>query len=79
MELSRQLLKKAVELDSAQYFSFAEVLCVQGEIEEAIDNIELALEHGYRSLYGLTANPDLAALRYDIRLKNLLDKYFRPD
>ena len=76
MELSRQLLNKAVELDSAQYFSFAEVLCVQGEIPEAIDNFELALEHGYRSLYGLKGNPELAALRFDIRLKNLLDKYF---
>ncbi len=79
MDSSRQLLQKAVELDSAQYFAFAEVLCVQGEIEEAIDNIELALEHGYRSLYGLKANPELVALRFDIRLQNLLVKYFRTD
>jgi len=79
MELSRQLLNKAVELDSTQYFSFAEVLCVQDNIPEALDYIELALEHGFRNLYNLKANPDLSVLRFDIRLQNLLDKYFMPE
>jgi len=79
MELSQQLLEKAVELDSSRYFSFAEVLCVQGNITGALNYIQLALENGYRDLYGLKAHPDLAALRFDIRLKNLLDKYFISD
>jgi tetratricopeptide (TPR) repeat protein len=79
MDLSGQLLNKAVELDSTQYFAFAEVLCVQGNIHEALDYIELALDHGFRNLYALKANPDLSSLRFDVRLQNLLDKYFRQD
>ncbi len=78
-ELSVQMLKKAAELDSSQYFSFAEVLCLQGDITGALQNIELALKNGYRNLYMLKASPDLTALQFDIRLQNLLNEYFRFD
>ena len=75
-EVSRQMLQKAKELDSSQYYAFAGVLCLQGNIPGALENIDLALENGYRDLYMLKANPDLAALRFDIRFQALLDEYF---
>jgi tetratricopeptide (TPR) repeat protein len=76
MDISRQMLHKAKDLDSSQYYSFAGVFCVQGNIPGTLENIDLALENGYRNLYMLKASPDLSALQFDIRFQALLDKYF---
>ncbi len=76
MDISRQMLQKAKDLDSSQYYSFARVFCIQGNIPGALENIELALKNGYRDLYMLKASPDLSALQFDIRFQALLDEYF---
>lgn len=73
-ELSRQMLGKAMALDSAQYLRFAEVLCVQGNIPGALKYLESALDNGYRDLYWLKVSADLSALRYDIRFWNLVNR-----
>jgi len=77
MDSSKLMLQKAIEMDSTLHVRFAEVLCVQGRIPEALDEIEKALNNGYRRLYWLKLNPEWQALRYDIRFRNLLDKYFK--
>ncbi|MDF1560124.1 MAG: tetratricopeptide repeat protein [Bacteroidales bacterium] len=77
MEISQQMLKKAIELDSSQYFSFAQVLCVQGNVSGTLKYLDLALRNGYRDLFSIKANPDLSKLQYDIRLQNLLADYFQ--
>lgn len=77
LELSNQMLRKAISVDSTQYLEFAEVCCVQGNIQGALRYLELALDNGYRDIYWLNANPDLASLRYDIRFRKLLDRYFK--
>jgi tetratricopeptide (TPR) repeat protein len=77
MDSSRQMLQKAISIDSTKYFDFATVLCLQGNIPESIDQIEKALESGYRNLTWLKMNPDLEKLRFDIRFRNLLQKYFK--
>lgn len=79
MELSDSMLKKAIALDSAKYLEFAQTFCVQGNIQEALRNLERALDSGYRDLYWLKANADLSGLRYDIRFRSLLEKYFSRD
>ena len=76
-ELSRQMLQKAIGMDSTIHERAAEVLCLQGKIPEALDELEKALENGYRRLYWLKLNPEWQALRYDVRFRDLLDKYFR--
>lgn len=76
MDSSRLMLQKAVEVDSVQHFEFATVLCLQGKIPEAIDQIEKALEKGYRNLTWLKMNPDLQIIQNETRFKQLLKKYF---
>jgi hypothetical protein len=76
-ELSRQMLQKAIGMDSTIHERAAEVLCLQGKIPEALDELEKALKNGYRRLYWLKLNPEWQAMRYDVRFRDLLDKYFR--
>lgn len=76
MEISHRMLNKAIELDSSQYFSFAQVLCVQGNVSGTLNYLDLALRNGFRDLFSTKANPDLSALQFDIRLQNLLADYF---
>ena len=76
-ESSNQMLQKAIGMDSTLHDRFAEVLCLQGKIPEALDELEKALVKGYRKLYWLKLNPEWQAMQYDIRFRNLLDKYFR--
>jgi hypothetical protein len=77
LNLQGKALRKAIEIDSTGHEKFAELLCLQGKIPEALSEIEKALENGYRDLVWLKINPDLQALRYDIRFRDLIDKYFK--
>jgi tetratricopeptide (TPR) repeat protein len=76
MEYSEQMLRKAVEIDSANYLRIAGLLCLQGKVPEALEQIERALDAGYRDLPWLKMNTDLYSLQYDVRFRKLLDEYF---
>lgn len=75
-ESSKQMLQKAVGIDSSRHSLVAEVLCLQGKIPEALEEMEKAFSSGYRDLAWVKMHPDLHALRYDVRFLNMLDKYF---
>jgi tetratricopeptide (TPR) repeat protein len=75
-ESSRKALQKATEIDSAQHEKFAELLCLQGKIPEALNETEKALKKGYRDIVWLKINPDYQALQNEVRFRNLLGKYF---
>jgi len=75
-EASGKALQKAMEIDSTRHEKFAEVLCLQGKIHEALDEIEKALEKGYRDIVWLKINPDYQALQKEVRFQSLLHKYF---
>ena len=77
LESSKQMLQKAVYIDSSLYAPVAEVLCLQGRIPEALDQVEKALESGYRDLAWLKISPDFSTLQYDVRFRKLLDEYFK--
>lgn len=68
--------KKALELDSAYHFRYAEFLAVQDKKEEALDHLELALENGYRDLCWIKLNPDLFELQDEARFNELINRYF---
>ncbi|OFY65324.1 MAG: hypothetical protein A2Y71_05590 [Bacteroidetes bacterium RBG_13_42_15] len=76
MESSRKALQKAIEMDSTKHEKFAELLCLQGKIPEAIDETEKALKKGYRDLVWLKINPDYQALQNESRFRALLNQYF---
>jgi tetratricopeptide (TPR) repeat protein len=74
---SMQMLRKAIEIDSAQHYKFAEVLCLQGKIPEATKELENAFKKGYRDLLWIKLTPDLQLLNNDNHLRDLLGKYFK--
>jgi tetratricopeptide (TPR) repeat protein len=76
-ESSKQMLQKAVGIDSSLHAPIAEVLCLQGKIPEALTEMEKAFRYGYRDLAWVKMHPDLHALQYDIRFRKLLDEYFK--
>jgi len=71
------MLQKVMAVDSTLHERFAELLCLQGKVPEALDEVEKALEKGYRDLTWLKINPDYFALQYDVRFRKLLDDYFK--
>jgi tetratricopeptide (TPR) repeat protein len=77
MESSRKAFQKAIAMDSTKHQNFAELLCLQGKIPEAIDETEKALKKGYRDLVWLKINPDYQSLQNEARFRNLLEKYFK--
>jgi len=77
MDSSKLMLQKAIEIDSTNHKRFSEVLSAQGRIPEALDELEKTLENGYRELFWLKLNPDWQPLHYDVRFRNMLDKYFK--
>jgi tetratricopeptide (TPR) repeat protein len=76
MDYSKQMLLKAINTDSTEHERSAEVLCIQGKIPEALNQLEQAFINGYRNLLWLKLTPDLQSLQYDIRFRALIDKYF---
>ena len=75
-ESSRKALQKAIEIDSTKHEKFAELLCLQGKIPEALDETEKALKKGYRDIVWLKINPDYQALQNEARFLTLLKQYF---
>lgn len=76
MDSSRLMFQKAIAIDSTQHFDIATVLCSQGNIPEALDQIEKALEKGYRDLTWLKMNPSIQILQNEPRFRALLKHYF---
>ncbi len=71
------MLQKAIGIDSTLHDRFAEVLCLQGNVPEALNQLEKALNKGYRNLFWLKFTSDLQILRYDTRYQDLIKKYFK--
>jgi len=77
MESSRLMLGKAIGIDSTLHNRFAEVLCVQGKVNDGLDELEKALHNGYRDLFWLKLSPDLQILQSEARYRSLMKKYFQ--
>lgn len=76
MKTSREMLEKAVRMDSTRHDRFAELLCLQNRIPEAVTQMDLAFRNGYRNLSWIKMNPDILALHSDPDFIRLLRKYF---
>jgi tetratricopeptide (TPR) repeat protein len=76
MDSSSQMLRKAMAIDSTKNIDFAGVLCLQGNIPEALYRIEKGLNSGYRDITWLKMNPEFKVLQNDSRFLELLGKYF---
>jgi tetratricopeptide (TPR) repeat protein len=70
---------EAWEIDSTNYFAFAEFYAVQDSIEEALDQLEKALQNGYRDLPWIQLKSNFDALRNENRYQELIYEYFNSD
>lgn len=77
LKYSSEMLRKASGMDSTLHEEFAEILCLQGKIPEAVKELEKAVRNGYRDLYWIKCNPDYQSLQTDYRFRNLISEYFR--
>ncbi|MGD0756582.1 MAG: tetratricopeptide repeat protein [Bacteroidales bacterium] len=77
MDSSRQMLQKAIKIDSTLHYRFAEVYCLQGNGPEALNQLGKAFNKGYRDLFWLKLTPDLQLLHYDTRFRDLIGKFFK--
>ena len=77
MESSKLMFRRAVEIDSTLHDRFAEVFCVQGNLNSAISELDKAFQNGYRNLFWLKISPDLQVLQSEVRYRNMMKKVFR--
>lgn len=77
IETSNLMLRKTIEIDSTLHDQFAEVYCAQGRINDALNELEMALKDGYRNLFWLKMSPDLQVLQSEARYRNMIKKYFQ--
>ena len=75
-EKSTQAGIRAFEMDSSRHMDYAQLLSVQNDEDQALNQVELALENGYREFCWIKMNPDLAGLQGEPRFLELLDWYF---
>ena len=78
-EAGLELALEAKKIDSTYYLTFAEFYAVQDSIEEALDQLEKALQNGYRDLPMIQLISSFDALRDEIRYKELIHEYFKSD
>jgi hypothetical protein len=76
MEAGWEIGNKGIQLDSTVHFNIAEFLAVQGRNKDALDQLEMAFEKGYRNLVWIRLNPDINLLSGEARYKELINKYF---
>ncbi|MRS01984.1 tetratricopeptide repeat protein [bacterium] len=77
VETSNLMLRKTIEIDSTLHDKLAEVYCAQGKINDALNELEMALQDGYRNLFWLKISPDLQILQSEARYRNMIKKYFQ--
>jgi adenylate cyclase len=66
--------QKAMALDPNEHFGYARLLSVQGKIQEAIDQLERAVQAGYRDYIWVKIHPDFQPLYDEPRFKELIKK-----
>jgi tetratricopeptide (TPR) repeat protein len=77
MQTSKLMFRKAFEIDSTLYDRFAEAYCVQGDLNNAISELNKAFQNGYRNLFWLKLSPDLQVLQSEVRFRNMMKKVFK--
>jgi eukaryotic-like serine/threonine-protein kinase len=66
--------KKALSKDHSLQFEYACVLSAQGKIEEALDQMDLAIQNGFRNYIWMKIHPDLQSLHDTERFRSMLIK-----
>jgi serine/threonine protein kinase len=73
-ERAWSLGKKAIEIDSTLHIEFAQLLCAQGKLQEAINRLEMAVRKGVTSYIWIKIQPDFEPLYEEPRFQAMLKK-----
>lgn len=69
--------QRGMEMDSTLHFEFAQLLCAQGKPQEALDQLELAVQKGFTDYIGIKVHPDLQVLYDEPRFKDLMNRVLK--
>lgn len=69
--------QKAMQLDPSGHFGNAQLFSVQGKTQEAIDQLELLFEKGYRDYVWIKIHPDFQPLYDEPRFKDLIRRVLK--
>jgi len=69
--------QKAMQLDPSGHFGNAQLFSVQGKTQEAIDQLELLFEKGYRDYVWIKIHPDFQPLYDEPRFKELIRRVLK--
>ncbi len=75
-ERGLEMGRKAMELNPDQHFEYAQLFSIQGRPQEAIDQLELAIQKGYTNFINMKLNIDLQPLQNEPKFKALLKREF---
>jgi len=78
LDVDRELARR-LPGDATVRYNLACSLALNGEIDAAFEELERALERGYRDAEHLALDADLAALHGDPRFETLLRRLARPE
>ena len=71
------LMRKSIAMDPDQHFGLATYWSVRGDRQTAIDQLELAIQKGFRNYIWLTIHVDLDNLRGEPRFQALLSRVIK--
>jgi superkiller protein 3 len=71
-ELAISWAQKGLSLDPGRHFEYATILCLNERKREAIEQLQLAIQSGYRHYIFIKIHPDLQALYNEPQFRQLL-------
>jgi len=74
---ARAAIERAVAADTTAHFEFARLYSVLGRTDESLDQLQRAVDAGYRNLIVVKYHPDFQSLRKDPRLAQFLGRYLK--
>jgi len=76
-QLGWDMGQKALAIDSTQHFVYAQLLTLHGQTQEAIDQLELAVQKGYRNYIAMKTHMDLHPLNNEPEFQKFLEKVLK--
>ncbi|MFQ6114341.1 MAG: tetratricopeptide repeat protein, partial [bacterium] len=71
------MIQKAITVDSTKHFRLAQLLCVLGKKQEALDQLELAVQKGFTNYIWMKIHPDLQTLYGEPRFIALMNRVLK--
>jgi len=69
--------QRGMKMDSTLHFEFAQLLCAQGKKQEALDQLELAVQTGFTDYIWMKIHLDLQVLYDEPRFRDLINRVLK--